>query len=187
MATSWQQSLMGLLGAPYNGITLRACNDWAASEGMPGYAHNWFATSLKTTGWRQPDPPFDEPFYNNLATGLYATANSIKNSRYGYPAILAAFRAGNSLEAIWAAINASTWCRGCSAGKYPAVMYDDLTSPVTLTQRIVTTPQQIVTPHYTLNNGITNTVWEELEGWVMVGSVQVQNALSWAEDVLSLI
>lgn len=187
MATTWRTRLLTELAAPINGVTMQALTYWARSEGMPTSAHNWLATSLKANGWVPPTPPYDEPFYPVFATGVFAIATALKENAYGYPSILQALRQGGSLEAIWAAVNASTWCRGCSGGTYPKVLYENLSAPVTLNLRIQPQTVTYSNPPTEWTQTIVNGTWTALSNWVNIFAQDVQQEILQAQAIFNSI
>ena len=91
-------------------------NPLATTHEMPG------ATSFNSVGVRN---------YRSVAQGLDASRETLEDgaASYGYEAILSSLRACNDAEATAWFVNASAWCRGCTAGAYltgllPAVRAD---------------------------------------------------------------
>lgn len=121
-AGDWRHQLLAKMGAPPTDLNLASLTLWAASEGMPPEAHNWLATSLKLAPWHY-RVPYSEPFYATTAQGVEATWRSLHlTPGAGYAAIIAAFVGHHGATAIWQAVNASKWCAGCTAGRYPGAL-----------------------------------------------------------------
>lgn len=112
---AWEYALLRQLRAPYTHTNLIALNYWAASEGTPPSQNNWLALA---------DSSSHITTHATMDQGVQATASQLQSPNYGYPEIVAALRAGNSLPAIWGAINASGWCSGCQSGRYPTALYN---------------------------------------------------------------
>lgn len=112
---AWEYALLGQIHAPTTHTNLVALNYWAASEGTPASQNNWLALG---------DSSSSTATHATMDQGVQATAAQLLSSSYGYPQIVRALRQGNSLPAIWGAINASGWCSGCQGGKYPTVLYN---------------------------------------------------------------
>lgn len=66
---------------------------------------------------------FDTLEHGGTANAIHLQADD-QNSN-GYQDIIQALK-GNSLLAMWKAVNKSNWCRGCRNGTYPAVPYQAL-------------------------------------------------------------
>lgn len=90
---------------------------------MPADSFNWLATSTHWPGDRM-QPPYTEPFRRDFATGVAATVSFLRGSYY--TAVVAAFVHDRGARAIWEAVNASPWCKGCQQGHYPVQLYDYL-------------------------------------------------------------
>lgn len=122
---------MATLGLEQTLVTRRALLAWADSEGVPDWYHNWLATSLCTTGCQPARTGYSEPYYPTFTDGVRALSKTLQETRY--TAVVAALQAGNSMTRIWNAVNQSPWCNGCQTGKYPAVLYEEITAtnPVT--------------------------------------------------------
>ncbi len=125
---AWETALLKQIGAPVTKTNLIALNYWAASENTPASQNNWLALG---------DSSSHITSYASMDQGVQATAKQLQSPDFGYPQIVAALRRGNSLAAIWGAINASQWCSGCQGGKYPTVLanaanpgFDLLASPI---------------------------------------------------------
>lgn len=122
-AGDWRYVLLDVLGAPQSPLCADALQWWADSEGMPSWANNWLATT---------EPGFGGVIYNSagvrayptLADGVDATAATLGFG--AYRGVVAAFRAGTSLQDIWAEVNSSPWCGGCQGGLYPVVLFRNL-------------------------------------------------------------
>lgn len=121
----WRHRLLSELDAPASANNLTALLLWAASEGMPAASHNPLATS-----WRAPNssihPPYTMPWYPTAAEGVSYTARTLRQGSFGYPAILTALRGDRGLRAVYDAVNASAWCKGCQSGRYPIRLHDRL-------------------------------------------------------------
>lgn len=118
----WQTSLLAAIGAPVTPANVSILSLWAQSEGMPGWENNWLATTLTCcTGVSVNGAGVK--VYPSVALGVQATADALLENAYGYPAIVAGFRGNLGGQALYVAINASTWCRGCQTGHYPVALW----------------------------------------------------------------
>lgn len=121
----WRYGVLHALGAPDTAVNLDALSWWAESEGTPASWNNWLATTLGGYGGRDVNSAGVKA-YPTLDDGIAATAATLRGGAYFR--VVDALKAGNSLTAIWDAVNASPWCYGCQAGHYPVVLYDHLGS-----------------------------------------------------------
>lgn len=128
-AGEWARAFLAEIGAPgceenmvlmvawqAQESTDAAFNPLATTHAMPG------ATSFNSVGVKN---------YRSVAQGLDASRETLEDGAdsYGYDAILSSLRACNDAEATAWFVNASAWCRGCTAGAYltgllPAVRAD---------------------------------------------------------------
>ena len=128
-AGEWARAFLAEIGAPgceenmvlmvawqAQESTDAAFNPLATTHAMPG------ATSFNSVGVKN---------YRSVAQGLDASRETLEDgaATYGYDAILSSLRACNDAEATAWFVNASAWCRGCTAGAYltgllPAVRAD---------------------------------------------------------------
>ena len=121
----WEFDLLGSLGAAPTLTNLEFFNLWASSEGVAATANNPLAITDPTNQFPHSgvvasnggDPVYAFP---TAAIGGQALASFLKS---GYPGVVSAVKAGNSLSAMWQAVNQSGWCRGCQGGKYPVAVY----------------------------------------------------------------
>lgn len=111
--------LLGRLAAPVNDVTVVALSAWADSERIPDAANNPLANTLKWPKSAELNAS-GVRIYSSLSDGMDATAKALRFRRYR--PIVDALRAGNSLTAIYEAVNASTWCSGCPQKRYPATL-----------------------------------------------------------------
>lgn len=130
---AWEYALLSKLGAPATPENLVGLNLWAKSEGVEATANNPLAITnpnqvfgsdagtINTAGVAK---------FSSLGSGVDATANFLNAP--GYSAIVAALKRGNSLNALYSAINNSGWCRGCQGGAYPSALAKYSTGPVNL-------------------------------------------------------
>lgn len=119
----WRVLLLDSIGAPGSPLNIDAMQWWADSEGMPGWANNWLATTIDGYGGR-PYNSAGVKAYPTVAEGVNATAATL---RFGaYVNVVHWFRVGTSLEDIWSAINSSPWCSRCQNGLYPVVLFRHL-------------------------------------------------------------
>jgi hypothetical protein len=129
----WEYDLLKALGAPASQNNLTALNLWAQSEGS--VTNNPLATSGKGVGATTcvaqcgSSSPIYE--YDTEAHGVAQMAQFLKGSYY--TAIVRAFVQDSGLAAIYQAINASSWCKGCQNGHYPTELFSAAngTSPST--------------------------------------------------------
>jgi hypothetical protein len=117
-AGEWATAFLARIGAPdctENRVLMVAWeaqestearfNPLATTHDMPG------ATDFNDVGVKN---------YRSVGQGLDATSQTLAqgSSSYGYEAILSSLRACNDAEATAWFVNASAWCRGCTAGAY---------------------------------------------------------------------
>jgi hypothetical protein len=122
---SWQGKLLTALGAdPTNIPANQALNLWAQSEGVAGIANNPLAICCHPAGSTgcialclSTSPIYS---YGTEDAGVAATTAFMSGSNSS--GIVAALRAGTSLASIFAAINGSSWCKGCQNGAYPVAL-----------------------------------------------------------------
>lgn len=120
---AWEYALLQKRGWPATTANLIGLNLWAKSEGMPATENN----PLAITNPNQEFGPDSGTVNSNgvvrfdsLQGGVDATSAFLDAPSYA--GIDAAFKQGGSLTAIYTAINASPWCRGCTGGRYPAAL-----------------------------------------------------------------
>lgn len=128
----WEYDLLRYLGAPApltnDGLdqqfpnSLLALNLWAQSEGS--VTNNALATSGKGAGATtcvaqcgSTSPIYE---YDNEADGVAQMGRFLQGSFY--TKIVSALVTNASLSTIYAAINGSSWCKGCQSGKYPEAL-----------------------------------------------------------------
>lgn len=122
----WRYGLLAALHAPVTAVNLDALTWWADSEGTPTSWNNWLATTEAGYGGYTVNGAGVKA-YPTLDDGVAATAATLAGGFY--TRVVAAFRAGDSLTAIWDAVNASPWCYGCQGGRYPVALADNLGRP----------------------------------------------------------
>ena len=145
---AWQSQLLLGLNLPITHTTVTALDAWTLSEGTLG-SNNPLAISGKYPGATHciAQCGSNSPVYayDSMASGVAATVKFLSANGQGYPSIRsslananwAAEQTGASqtiggktvgnvglLNAIWAAVNGSGWCRGCQGGKYPVRLAD---------------------------------------------------------------
>ena len=114
----WAELLLSRLRAPICQDNLIAIVAWESTEGTAA-AYNPLATThdfpgatdFNTVGVKN---------YPSLRDGIHATIDTLVlgSPSYGYGAVLASLTACAPAESSGAAINASSWCRGCAGGLY---------------------------------------------------------------------
>jgi hypothetical protein len=118
----WEYGLLSALGAPASTNNLTALNLWAQSEGS--VTNNALATSGRGAGASTcvaqcgSSSPIYE--YDNVGDGVAQMARFLGGSYY--TGIVRAFQQDAGLSAIYSAINASPWCKGCQNGQYPIAL-----------------------------------------------------------------
>jgi len=118
----WEYGLLSALGAPASQNNLTALNLWAQSEGS--VTNNALATSGRGAGASTcvaqcgSSSPIYE--YDNVQDGVAQMARFLGGSYY--TGIVRAFQQDAGLSAIFSAINASPWCKGCQNGQYPIAL-----------------------------------------------------------------
>ena len=118
----WYRDVLAGLGAPDTPTNEQALQAWHTSEGTSPSAYNWLATSgtygQPTNGVIAPNNGNPIHSFANYQAGVNATVRTIQ----GYPGVVSALKQGNSLSAIYGAINSSPWCKGCQGGNYPEAL-----------------------------------------------------------------
>jgi peptidoglycan hydrolase CwlO-like protein len=114
----WARLFLQHIGAPACRDNLVALVAWQAAEGTSA-AWNPLATTLPMPG----STAFNSAGvqnYDSLAQGLDAIQSTLVRgaSTFGYGAVLSSLSACSSATTTAAAINASSWCRGCAGGAY---------------------------------------------------------------------
>ena len=112
----WAAAFLNGIGAPTCFDNLLTMVTWQVQEGttanwnplattypMPG------ATNFNSVGVKN---------YQSMEQGLEATRRTLDTTSYGYPEILSALHRCPGSMVTARAINASSWCRGCTGGKY---------------------------------------------------------------------
>ena len=121
--TGWEVALLDAIGAPQSVDNVGALALWAQSEGVPADCNNPLAASDVPSGARA-DCSGSAAGYPSLdfAVNVYAA----KFGTQDYEAIGKALKDDAGYQAIYEAINASPWCKGCQGGHYPEALYADL-------------------------------------------------------------
>lgn len=112
--------LLDLLAAPLSADNRNGIRYWAASEGVADRHHNPLATSYNGFGGKSFNADAVKT-YPTIGDGVKASAATIRLP--DYRAVLAALRQDQGLPALYDAVNQSPWCKGCSDGHYPKVLY----------------------------------------------------------------
>ena len=112
----WAAKFLRALGAPVTRNNLVVMVAWQSAEGtmaswnplattypMPG------ATDFNSVGVKN---------YTSLVQGIKAIILTLGSPNYGYEAVMADLRASADPVVTAEAINASSWCHGCSGGQY---------------------------------------------------------------------
>jgi hypothetical protein len=120
MPDDWRNFLLRAIGAPENPITLGSLTLWAHSEGVAPTCHNHLAATDRLIGDR-PGPASAVFCYPSEGAMIALYADKLRSGLY--QGIYDALRRGAQYAAIWKAINASPWCRGCQGGHYPTALY----------------------------------------------------------------
>lgn len=119
----WPSLLAVDLGFSVNKYTYWALIWWAQSEGTPKRWHNPLATTFACCGGKDVNSAGVKG-YPTVEAGATATARTLRLDYY--KDVVRELRRGNSYVALWKAINASPWCKGCQKGRYPVVLYQNL-------------------------------------------------------------
>lgn len=133
----WKAALLTAMGAPVSAPNLKALELWHTSEGTNPSTYNWLAISDGANHWPHgaclAQCGTGSPIYAfpDQATGVAATAAFLRGSYY--TAVVDAFKNNAGMAAIFQAINASPWCKGCQGGNYPIALFQGLNGPLTLT------------------------------------------------------
>lgn len=176
--------MMGWRASAGNLIALQY---WAASEGVPDTLHNWLATSLRTTGWYTPPPPYSEPAYDTKTHGCRALALTISEPAYVH--VTQAFLRTGTLTTIWQAINATPWCAGCQGGLYPVQLYDYIGGSVVAQAPYGGTapPAPVFAYGESTQDQLLLDMWAALTAWVQTITLDLwqtaYNATAWASAV----
>ena len=114
----WAELLLSRLGAPICQDNLIAVVAWESSEGTAA-AYNPLATTHDFAGATDFNS-VGVKNYPSLGDGIQATIDTLVlgSPTYGYGAVLTSLSACAPAESTGAAINASSWCRGCAGGMY---------------------------------------------------------------------
>jgi hypothetical protein len=114
----WAELLLSRLGAPICQDNLIAVVAWESAEGTAA-AYNPLATTHDFPGATDFNG-VGVKNYPSLGDGLQATIDTLVlgSPTYGYGAVLASLSGCAPAESTGAAINASSWCRGCAGGLY---------------------------------------------------------------------
>jgi peptidoglycan hydrolase CwlO-like protein len=114
----WAERLLSRLGAPICQDNLIAVVAWESAEGTAA-AYNPLATSHDVPGATDFNS-VGVKNYPSLGDGIQATIDTLVlgSPTYGYGAVLASLSTCGAAESTGAAINASSWCRGCAGGTY---------------------------------------------------------------------
>jgi hypothetical protein len=89
---------------------------WQVQEGTQA-AWNPLATTLPMDGATNFNS-VGVKNYVSLAQGLEATQRTLAVNSYGYPAIMTDLHRCPDSMVTARAVNASSWCRGCTGGRY---------------------------------------------------------------------
>ena len=113
---AWAASFLNKIGAPtcFNNLVVMVA--WQVQEGTQA---NW--NPLATTYPMQGATNFhsvDVKNYVSLEQGLEATQLTLGVNSYGYPVIMADLHRCPDSMVTARAVNASSWCRGCTGGRY---------------------------------------------------------------------
>jgi peptidoglycan hydrolase CwlO-like protein len=112
----WAAAFLNGIGAPTCFDNLVTMVTWQVQEGTTA---NW--NPLATTYPMAGATNFNDvgvKNYRSMAQGLEATRRTLDTTSYGYPEILSALHRCPDSMVTARAINASSWCRGCTGGKY---------------------------------------------------------------------
>lgn len=119
-AGPWVDQVLIALGAPTTDSNRAALRAWAASEGTLA-SNNPLAFSGQypgaTTCLAQCGSSSPVFAYQSSQQGAANTADFLLKNNYA--GIINAFRSDAGLDAIYGAINGSSWCKGCQGGHYP--------------------------------------------------------------------
>lgn len=112
--------ILKAIKAPHSDINDQAMRAWADSEGIPDNKFNPWATTVKEGS--APSTNSDGvKKYKDEAQGVEAMKDTLNG--HNSKDIKAALVAGDSLDDIYAAINASPWCANCQNGRYPVDLW----------------------------------------------------------------
>jgi peptidoglycan hydrolase CwlO-like protein len=114
----WAELLLSRLGGPICQDNLIAVVAWESAEGTAA-AYNPLATTHDVPGATDFNS-VGVKNYPSLGDGIRATIDTLVlgSPTYGYGAVLASLSTCGAAESTGAAINASSWCRGCTGGMY---------------------------------------------------------------------
>jgi hypothetical protein len=114
----WAELLLSRLGGPICQDNLIAVVAWESAEGTAA-AYNPLATTHDVPGATDFNS-VGVKNYPSLGDGIRATIDTLVlgSPTYGYGAVLAGLSTCAPAESTAAAINASSWCRGCTGGMY---------------------------------------------------------------------
>jgi peptidoglycan hydrolase CwlO-like protein len=112
----WAAAFLNKIGAPTCFDNLVVMVAWQVQEGTTA---NWnpLATTLPMPGATDFNS-VGVKNYVSMAQGLEASWKTLAVRSYGYPAILSALHRCPDSMVTARAVNASSWCRGCTRGQY---------------------------------------------------------------------
>jgi peptidoglycan hydrolase CwlO-like protein len=112
----WAAAFLNKIGAPTCFDNLVVMVAWQVQEGTTA---NWnpLATTLPMPGATDFNS-VGVKNYLSMDQGLEASWRTLDVKSYGYPAILSALNRCPDSMVTARAVNASSWCRGCTHGKY---------------------------------------------------------------------
>jgi peptidoglycan hydrolase CwlO-like protein len=112
----WAAAFLNKIGAPTCFDNLVVMVAWQVQEGTTAQ-WNPLATTLPMDGATNFNS-VGVKNYVSMAQGLEASWRTLDVQSYGYPAILSALHRCPDSMVTARAVNASSWCRGCTGGRY---------------------------------------------------------------------
>jgi peptidoglycan hydrolase CwlO-like protein len=112
----WAASFLNKIGAPTCFDNLVVMVAWQVQEGTQA-AWNPLATTYPMQGATNFNS-IGVKNYISLDQGLEATQRTLGVNAYGYPAVVADLHRCPDSMVTARAVNASSWCRGCTSGRY---------------------------------------------------------------------
>lgn len=183
----WQWRVLAGIGAPITAVNTHAMILWHESDlNAPGTAwHNPLSTSWALPGSSTMNKTGVQS-YPSWTTGVRATILTLGQTYY--VTVVAALRAGNTLGAIWRAINASPWCGGCQHGHYPIAMWNALGQPSGGGGGLVGTAggPAGAAPATAGDLAQLYDMWAALHNWVQTESTAMYHGLQWIQAAMEM-
>lgn len=178
--------MLDQLGAPKTDANYQALTLWANSEGSTE-SNNPLASSGMHPGAThciaQCGSSSPIMAYDTIGDGVAANVAFLKDNDYG--GVIAALQNGQSVHAVWAAINQSGWCRGCQGGIYPEAIYYALSDPASAAAAVVGNVSNTSGGGLSTKEGVTGGLVHAAED--VTGLSTLGKAVSWTDSLGNLL